>query len=267
MQVLGLCRFSYPAIGGFRVSHDDPAERARFLYHRPRLEERFRLFESFTLPSLQAQTDPDFTFVVVTGDDLPEWAHARLTGLLARLPQAVHRAFPPGVHRGVMQAAINGERDHHGPPSLQFRLDDDDAVSRHFVADIRTAARDVAGMLTTHRMLAIDFNHGHVARPTARGIEAAPVARSYWAPGLAMLTRAQNRLTVMNFNHSAIWKFMPTLTFNRPHSFVRGLGDSNDSQFHDGAGLTLLDTAGEDLFRAEYGICADRVREICRPAT
>lgn len=266
MQVVGLCRFSYPALGGFRTGHADPAERARFLYRPARLEERFRLFESFTLPSLQAQADPDFTFVVVTGDDLPGWALDRLKGLLAGLPQAVHRACPPGVHRKVMQAAINDARHRGAPECLQFRLDDDDAVSRDFIAGIRAAARDVTGSLATQRMLAIDFNHGHVARPTPRGIEALPVARNYWAPGLAMLTRVRDGLTVMNFNHAAIWKFMPTLTFNRPHSFVRGLGSSNDSQFHDGTGLTLLDPAGEALFRAEYGICADRVRRIWQGA-
>ncbi|MCP3879258.1 MAG: hypothetical protein GY701_12850, partial [Sulfitobacter sp.] len=50
MQVLGLCRFSYPALGGFQVGHDSTADRIAYLYDPARLEERFRLFETVALP-------------------------------------------------------------------------------------------------------------------------------------------------------------------------------------------------------------------------
>jgi hypothetical protein len=42
MEVIGLCRFSYPAIGGFQVEHETLEERIAFLYADKRLEERFR---------------------------------------------------------------------------------------------------------------------------------------------------------------------------------------------------------------------------------
>ena len=50
MQVIGLCRFSYPGIGGFQIEHDSLEDRIAFLYAPERLEERFRFFECFTLP-------------------------------------------------------------------------------------------------------------------------------------------------------------------------------------------------------------------------
>ena len=40
MQVIGLCRFSYPAIGGFQVEHDSIEERIAFLYAEKRLPAR-----------------------------------------------------------------------------------------------------------------------------------------------------------------------------------------------------------------------------------
>jgi hypothetical protein len=53
MQVIGLCRFSYPAIGGFQVEHGSIEERIAFLYAEERLEERFQLMEAIALPCLR----------------------------------------------------------------------------------------------------------------------------------------------------------------------------------------------------------------------
>jgi len=54
MQAIGLCRFSYPAIGGFQVEHDTTEAGIDYLYGRDRMEERFRLFETVLIPSLKA---------------------------------------------------------------------------------------------------------------------------------------------------------------------------------------------------------------------
>ena len=70
MQTIGLCRFSYPAISGFQIEHDTIEERRDYLYAPKRLNERFHLFETLTLPGLRAQTDQEFDFVIVVGDCL-----------------------------------------------------------------------------------------------------------------------------------------------------------------------------------------------------
>lgn len=265
MQVLGLCRFSYPAHGGFQSGHDTIAERIRFLYADARLDERFRLFESFTLPSLQAQTDPDFTLIVVIGTDMPAARREQLEALLKGLPQAQLRAIPPGPHRAVMAQVINDARQGDKRACIQFRMDDDDAVARDFVAKTRAAARDAAPLITRNRLTAIDFTHGHIAQPTARGILAGPVARQYWVPGLSVVAQPGVSLTVMNFNHVKLWQFMPTLTLNDPDMYVRGISDWNESGVRaDVSGAALLDDAGETLLRSRYNISADRVRTIYR---
>ena len=74
--MIGLCRFSYPAIGGFQVDFDDFQEKLDYLYAPTRMNERFATFETITLPPLQAQTDPGFTFVVVIGESLPDESYA-----------------------------------------------------------------------------------------------------------------------------------------------------------------------------------------------
>lgn len=72
IQMLGLCRFSLLVEGGFQVVHPDLHERRAMLYDPQRLASRFIWFEHLCLASLRAQTDPDLTFVVLVGTDLPD---------------------------------------------------------------------------------------------------------------------------------------------------------------------------------------------------
>lgn len=265
MQVIGLCRFSYPGLGGFQITHDSLNERIAFLYAPERLEERFRSFETITLPAIRAQFDPDFTFLIVIGDSLPDVHRQRLDALVADVPQVVIQAHPPGRHRTVMQEAINSVRAKGSDPCLQFRLDDDDAVSFSYVHDLRSAARNVAGLMKDHRTVAIDFNQGYIARPGPKGIAAAPIQAPYWTAGLGLMIRPDIRLSVMNFGHHSVHKKMPTVTFTGKDMMLRGFNRFNDSRQGPGikpVRLKPLDADGELLFGMTYGIDCDHVRRV-----
>lgn len=263
MQVIGLCRFSYPAIGGFQVEHETVEERVAFLYDPERLEMRFAMFEAFTLPSLKAQTDQDFTFLVVIGDDLPDNYVHRLQNLVSGIPQVVLQRHAPGPHRDVMKAAINSVRHPSTDPCLQFRLDDDDAVAITYVETLRAKAEKATELLDQERSIAIDFNQGHIATPCAEGILAAPRQAGYWSPALALMISQESDTTVMNFSHHRIWKTMPTLTFPGIDMMVRGINDHNDSRQKASAkpvSLALLTPRQERRFRRIYNIDADQIR-------
>lgn len=263
--VIGLCRFSYPGLGGFQRDRATPEAQARYLYHPARLDERFRLFEAVTLPSLRAQSDQDFTFLVVIGQDFPSERLARLQALLADMPQAVLQAHPPGRHRDVMSAAIASVRRDDAPFSLQFRLDDDDGIGSRFIARLRQTLRDAAPVFERHQRVAIDFNRGHVLRASAEGIRARAIMRAYWAPGLALAFRADCPQTVMNFQHRDVWKHMPTITLPTPDMFIRGLNDHNDSAVQIDEELPLLNAQQEAAFFDAYGVSADKVRKVYAP--
>lgn len=265
MQVIGLCRFSYPGTGGFQITHDSLDERIAFLYAPERLEERFRFFECITLPAIRAQFDPDFTFVIVIGDSLPLVYRQRLEALVADIPQVVIQSHPPARHREVMQRAINSVRHSGAEPCLQFRLDDDDAIAFSYVHRLRAAAANVAGLLRDNQMVAIDFNQGYIARPGPTGIAAKPIQEPYWTAGLAMMIRPDTRLSVMNFGHHAVMKKMPTVTFTGEDIMLRGFNRFNDSRQGEKAKpvrLTPLDADGELLFQMTYGIDSDHVRRV-----
>ena len=265
MQVIGLCRFSYPGIGGFQITHDSFEERVRFLYANERLEERFRFFETITLPSIRAQYDQDFTFLIVIGKNLPGVHRDRLEALVADIPQAVIQAHPPARHRVVMRQAINSVRTSSSEPCLQFRLDDDDAVAFPYVHRLRQAAGDVVGLMRDNAHIAIDFNQGYVARPGPDGLAATPIQSPYWTAGLALMIRSDVQLSVMNFSHHKVHKKMPTVTFTGEDMMLRGFNRFNDSRQGSGIKplkLKPLDDKGELLFQTTYGIDSDHVRRV-----
>lgn len=265
MQVIGICRFSYPGLGGFQIMHDSLEDRIAFLYAHERLEERFRFFETITLPAIRAQYDPDFTFLIVIGESLPDIHRKRLEALVSDIPQVVIQAHPPGKHRAVMQDAINSVRHNSADPCLQFRLDDDDAVAFSYVHKLRAAAADVTGLLRDNRQIAIDFNQGYIARPDASGLAATPIQNPYWTAGLALMVRPDVRMTVMNFGHQSVHKKMPTVTFTGEDMMLRGHNGYNDSRQGSRVRqvpLKPLDADGELLFQMTYGIDSDHVRRV-----
>lgn len=265
MQVIGLCRFSYPALGGFQVQHESPEARAAYLYDPARMAARFATFETMTLASLRGQSDPDFTYVIVTGDAMPQPYKDRLTELTEDMPQVVLQSHPPGPHRDVMKAAINAVREPAADPCLQFRLDDDDAVGTGFVRQLRKTAERAYPLMHRTDKLAIDFTQGHIAQPGPHGISAAPVQRQYWSPALAVMLSAQTDLSVMNFSHHRIWQRMTTVTQTGTDMMLRGYSDHNDSRQKPAARdvpLTPLDARGEAHFKATYNVDADMVRRV-----
>lgn len=265
MEVIGLCRFSYPAIGGFQVEHGSAEERAEYLYNPDRMEERFRTFESVTLPALKGQTDPDFTLLIIVGDSLPAAYLSRLQELTVDLPQAMIKAYPPGPHRQVMQSAINDVRRFDGLPCLQFRMDDDDAVAFNFVQKLREVANDVRTFAEKHRHIAIDFNQGFIVRPSHDGLWAAQTKIPYTTAGLALLVRPDVRMTIMNFAHSKVGQKMPTVTLTGEDMLIRGHNDFNDSRQKPGVKpvkLERLDQDAEQYLRETFGIDAHHVRKL-----
>ena len=105
--IYSLLSFSYPAVGGCKITHATTAERCVCLYHPTRMEMRFRHFETLGLLALPAQTDPEFLFVDVIGANLPDGYKMRLRELTVGLPQVVIVEHPPEPYRKVMQTVIN----------------------------------------------------------------------------------------------------------------------------------------------------------------
>lgn len=265
LQVLGICRFSYLGSGGFKVEHPDLAARREFLYDPERMEERFRLFEAITLPSVRGQTDPDFTFLVVTGDSLPPPFMDRLRDLLSDIPQARIKTCKPGKHRQVMRRAVLEARQPSDLPFLQFRLDDDDAMGVRFVERFRQTARDLQPLWSRHPAIAVDFNTGYVFTAGPEGVKIWPYQYAYSAIALGMIVQPGHKDTIMNHGHLNLWKSMPTITFPDEDMMLRGHNDFNDSRIG-GKGNTFdyrpLTPEDEARLKAAFNLDNAAVRRI-----
>ncbi|OED48655.1 hypothetical protein AB838_10365 [Rhodobacteraceae bacterium (ex Bugula neritina AB1)] len=265
MQVIGLCRFSYPALGGFQVEHETMEERLAYLYSDARMAERFRLFETVALPSLRQQSDQDFDLILVTGDSLPQQHRDRLHSLTADMPQVRIVTEPPRRHRPIMKDLLNQARRDPDQPCLQFRFDDDDAVAGEFVARLRETAADCAPLLAKTAAAAIDFNRGYIAEFSADGIAAAePAVYPYFTAALAMYAAGGSRMTIMNFAHHRIHHHIPTVTVPDVPMWVRSHNRFNDSRQlrADQIAVTPLTAKQEREFETIFGIRSAHVRQV-----
>lgn len=230
IQIIGLCRFSVPSLGAFQKRHDTIEARRDMLYAPARLEQRFAWFEHVTLPAIRHQTDPDFTFVVLLGEDFPEPWHARMKRLVAGIPQVRLAYAPPEDHRAVCAHAMRAHLDPAADLVAEFRLDDDDAVAIDFVAKVRAEAPALAGPFLRAGRAAIDFTRGLVLTDAADGPVLTPRRALYWTPALAVLTSVDAEQRILDFPHHKIWTAMPTLTLPDDVMFVRGAHATNDSR-------------------------------------
>ncbi|MBC7132312.1 MAG: putative rhamnosyl transferase [Roseovarius sp.] len=263
MRVIGICRFSYPALGGFKRMHDTIEAREAYLYDPARMELRFRHFEALTLPSIAAQSDGDFTFLIVTGESLPAPWRERLHDITAAVPQVRILPCPPMRHRSAMQAAIKDALGADETESLQFRLDDDDAVGLGFVQGLRWFARATAKMRRKWRYVAFDYNRGYSVRLSAAGIEAEEVISHFWACGLAMLFRPGDPRTVMNFGHHKLHHEMPTLINPAPPMYLRAHHDDNDTGTAQmPRGLRPIDATLRARLLRDFNVDEDRVKAL-----
>ncbi|MET4127442.1 glycosyltransferase [Roseovarius sp. MBR-6] len=263
MRVIGICRFSYPALGGFKRMHESVEERETYLYDPARMTLRFRHFEALTLPSIAAQSDGDFTFLIVTGETMPPQWRDRLHDITATVPQVRILPCPPMRHRVAMQAAIKEELGEDTVESLQFRLDDDDAVGLGFVQGLRWFGRATAKMRRKWRYVAFDYNRGYSVRLSAQGIEAEEVISHFWACGLAMLFRPGDPRTVMNFGHHKLHHEMPTLINPAPPMYLRAHhGDNDTGEAQTPKGLRPIDEATRARLLRDFNVDEDRVKAL-----
>lgn len=261
LQILGICRFAYPGLGGFQVDHGSVAEREAHLFAPARMEARLRALEHVCIASLRAQTDPEFRLLVITGETLPAPYLARLRAILAPLPQAELIQFPAMNQRNAMEEIVNARIDQSGPPVMQFRMDDDDGVARKFIARARETFGQVRPLWAAHKRLCLDFNRGYYLRLTAQGADAAPVLRHQLGVAQALFLDPSIRRTAIHFPHHRLPTLMPFLSITDAPMWLRGIDGMNDSDL-DPASTNLPPATPEiaqDL-EARFGLDLARIQ-------
>ncbi|TGN68063.1 hypothetical protein E4L95_02790 [Paracoccus liaowanqingii] len=232
IQVLGLCRFSLLVQGDFQTTGEDLDDNRAILYDPARLERRMRWFETLCVPPLMAQTDPDFTLIVATGEDLPEpWA-GRLQAVAEAVPQIRIECLPPGRHAPLCREALARHVDPTADVVAQFRMDDDDAVAIDYVAHIRADHRLAARMTHKHHPVVMNYTSGIVARLEGDDLTLHAEMAQNWGLAQTFYFPGGEVRSLMNYRHDKVWAKVPTLTLPGPVMWIRGHHDVNDSRGH-----------------------------------
>ncbi|WBU61896.1 glycosyltransferase [Paracoccus albus] len=177
-KIVGICRFSFLGRGdwiGMRGSKAVyPAlleKQAKLIYAPERLARRFAAFETVFLPWVRAQTDQDFELWLLTSPELPGQAMERLQLLCNAVPQMRVLTSDERVTDSALADALEQAAEAAGGPVMQFRIDDDDTLSRHYIARLRACMRRFDGI----DGMAISMAGGLIVRSYANE----PL--SYWA--------------------------------------------------------------------------------------
>ena len=100
---------------------------AKFLFNPSRMEEKFHVFESITIPSIEKQTDKNFTWLIYSSDSLPNEYKDRL---LEHKNAKTHIIFVKNF-RGMysdIKKHLQGKENYS-----TTRLDDDDGLNPKFL--------------------------------------------------------------------------------------------------------------------------------------
>lgn len=229
-QVIGLVRFSYPALSGFVQSHETPKEQAAFLYDPDRLDRRFHLFEAVCLPALLAQSDPDFTMLFLVGDDLPDAYKIRLADLVEPLKSAAVIEQPSEHHYTIIKRCFSIVPQDGFTHRTSFRLDDDDALDRKYIKRLKTTCRKLKPLCATDAPVAIGFQRGFYVRQQAGGNEVFDaVERTPLSVGTALMTYAGHKDNIYARNHRKLGQFYNLYSDMTAPAYIRAIHSDNDS--------------------------------------
>lgn len=231
MNIAGICRFSMLGRGDWKAYRNQPdealekiyAEKAAELFAPERMEARFSSFEHLTLASLAAQSDQDFTFIVISSDRMPDAYRARLSEICGKLHQVELRFMPP-MHVSEAVNQILNDIEFDRSDLLQFRLDDDDCVSREYVRRLRR----VGEMMARQGIFGVSFSQQYycVTDGPTEGVY------NWYAPFFSAGAAIRHpRHTIFDYGHFSIPRRMMAITDPHFPNLVTHRGD-NDTPRH-----------------------------------
>lgn len=264
LQTIVVIRFSYPALAGFKMAEAGIDAARAALYDPARLDRRMALFQALTLPSLLAQTDKNFTTILLVGEDFPDPYRQHVAHMVRHLHDAHVMGMPPlnnfRATRQVMQRRLRADASH----LLSVRLDDDDAMSRDCIAELHRLAPLAAQMSGPDDPVVIAFNKGLFLTLGAEGNALFGVTEKLpLGIGMAMLTPRAAQPTIFSVDHRLVHTRFNVYTDGTTPRYIRTVHADNDSiGFVSGVRQDMDDAALSALLAAHFPFSLDELRAI-----
>lgn len=158
------------------------------------IENRFRIFELYCLPTLKAQTNPNFKWLIFFDTNTPDFYAEKIGNYVRDFPNLVPvfvdgmDAFSPEI-RKILAEDKN-------PYLITTRLDNDDAVSINFVDEIQK-------QFDQQTYEAIDFVDGYTLQihPNFRMGK----RKHLYNPFISLIEKNENPVSVTSKGHT-LWK-------------------------------------------------------------
>lgn len=263
-KIIGVCRFSYLGDAGFRTLKGGPEAAATALYAPDRMQRRFAYFENICLPSLAAQTDPDFVLVALIGDTMPFHFRKRLKRLAEKhLFLRICTLEAAGPLNSTRRAFRRGLDEAEADFITGFRLDDDDAVGIDYIERTREVADGLIAMnwATKETPAAVCYHRGiywdmkrdgdqfwDYSEPQPLGLAA------------AMIHHPDSQHNIYRWNHRKLACHARCWIDPHEYMFVRTLHGHNDSDRSiPPAARPLPDWQAKKLFRERFGLNPKRL--------
>lgn len=220
-ELIGFCRFSFFGPSDTKLSYEDREAAFSTLYAAERMETRFTLFEHLFLPAIKAQSDPDFRLIVLSSACMPETYKARLCAVCADVPQIELLFAETENLASVLRPITKGVTG----PLLQFRIDDDDALSKNYIARLRQWSDCMTdGMLVTLPKGLMLHN--------AEGMPALhPMYRNLTGAGLAYFSEGPTRKSILGVAHIQAGKRIPYISDPKMYSYIQSFTATSDTAF------------------------------------
>lgn len=229
-HLLLVIRFSYVALSGFVISSGGEDQVRAKLYDPDRLERRFRLFEALTLPSLLAQTDQNFTTVILIGKDFPHPFRKRLERILTPLRDPRIAALRPMNSYKATRSALDLCARPEATHLISMRADDDDALGRDVMAETYRLAVPMVQMAGLQTPAVLAFNSGLFLEFGAGGNTLYGVGeKTPLGLGMSMIAPQGVRQTVFSMDHRRVHTRFNTYTDASTPRFIRTVHRDNDS--------------------------------------
>ncbi|MDO5613149.1 MAG: glycosyltransferase [Paracoccus sp. (in: a-proteobacteria)] len=212
--ILGICRFSFLGQSDFAAFRGRPERTEAFLtgaaanlYADDRMAARFHAFETICLPSVLAQQQPGFVFLIVTSARMPGHWLSRLRDLCDGHDEIHLLVTDETDLSDALRPTLLELHKASGGDLVQFRLDDDDALAADYIIRLRANARRLAGI----SQYAISFALGlNVALYPGQPTTLLAMNLPFLGGGLAMRV-ANPRLSIFTRPHFRVGQLMTSL--------------------------------------------------------
>lgn len=230
MKVVGICRFSLLGRGDWRAYRGKSEEeisgiidaQKEIIFDPARLESRLKTLEHVTLASISGQTNKDFIFLVLASEMIPDPYKSRLVKICNSVPQVILNFYPVTSVASAQNQAFK-DLGLKYREVLQFRLDDDDALSKNFTEQVSLFGNSLGKQSLPFSISFRDviFLHAQTGKAYSREM-----------PFLGAGTVLRHRYSsIFSFGHFALGKRFPSLILPDCSSLILK-HETNDTAFN-----------------------------------